>query len=160
MRPPSAIGTILAASAISGLTDLGELPDWIVEWMAMPEHVTKIQATNQAMFHWAKHPSTNPRDSRGDTATYQWVGKAARAVVANPHAALRGNKDRTYQIIGKVEPHSQYPTLDHIRLILKYVPSASPTSGSGTPELWLDTYTPHTREAFQDYLARAEIVRP
>jgi hypothetical protein len=149
MPRSSAIGIITAASAISGLTDLGELPDSVVQWMALPERVTKVKADNRVMFHWADHPDhPSPNDSRGDTATYQWVGKAIRAVVANPHAGALGNEDRTYQIIGRVEPHDRYLTLQYLRLILKYVPSTSPTSGSGTPEIWLRTYIPLPRVSF------------
>jgi hypothetical protein len=157
MPPPSVVGTILAASDISGLTVLGELPDWVVQWMALPERVTKVQADNRVMFHWAQHAAQKQHDLRGDTATYQWVGKSARAVVANPYALLPGDKDRTYQIIGTVEPPNPlYPTIQYLRLVLKYVPGTQ--ASSGTPELWLDTYTPHSQDSIRPYLRKAVIV--
>lgn len=153
----SAIGIILAASDISGLTVLGELPDSVVQWMALPERVTKVQADNRVMFHWSAHAGQKDTDLRADTATYQWVGKSARAAVANPYALLVGVKDRTYQIIGKVEPPSPlYPTIQYLRLLLKYVPSTE--APSGTPEIWLDTYTPHSQDSIKGYLKKAVIV--
>ena len=82
MPRPSAVGIILAASDISGPTVLGELPDLVIRWMALPERVTKVQADNRVMFHWAMHPGQKQNDLRGDTATYQWAGKSARDVVA------------------------------------------------------------------------------
>ena len=157
MPRPSAIGTILAASDISGLTILGELPDSVVNWMALPERVTQVQADNRVMFHWAEHAAQKQNDLRGDTATYQWVGKSARAVVANPYALLAGDRDRTYQIIGRVEPPSPlYPTIQYLRLLLKYVPSTQ--APSGTPEIWLDTFIPHSQESIKRYLRKAVIV--
>lgn len=157
MPRPSAIGIILAASDISGLTVLGELPDSVVQLMALPERVTKVQEDNRVMFHWAEHATQKHSDLRGDTATYQWVGKSARAVVAHPYALLAGDKDRTYQIIGRVEPPGPlYPTIQYLRLLLKYVPSTQ--APSGTPEIWLDTYTPHSQGSIKHYLRKAVIV--
>jgi len=157
MPRPSAIGIILAASDISGTTVLGELPDSVVKWMALPERVTKVHADNRVMFHWAEHAAQKQNNLRGDTATYQWVGKSARAVVANPYALLAGHKDRTYQIIGRVEPPSPlYPTIQYLRLLLKYVPSTQ--APSGTPEIWLDTFTPHSQDSIKRYLRKAVIV--
>jgi hypothetical protein len=157
MRPPSTIGTILAASDISGPTVLGELPDRVVERMALPERVTKVQADNRIMFHWAEHAGQKQNDLRGDTATYQWVGKSARAVVVNPYALLRGSKPRRYQIIGRVEPPSPlYPTIQYFRLSLKYVPSAQ--SASGTPEIWAESYNAHSQRSIERYLRKAVIV--
>jgi hypothetical protein len=156
MQPrPSAIGIILAASDISGQTVLGELPDSVVQWMALPERVTKVQADNRVMFHWAG-AGQNQNDLRGDTATYQWVGKSARSVVANPCWLLGGDKKRRYQIIGRVEPPSLYPTTQYLRLVLKYVPSTQ--ASSGTPEMWLVTWTPHSRDTVNRYLRKAVIV--
>lgn len=157
MPRPSAIGIILAASDISGPTVLGELPDSVVQWMALPERVTKVHADNRVMFHWAEHAVQKQNNLRGDTATYQWVGKSARAVVANLYALLAGDKDRTYQIIGRVEPPSPlYPTIQYLRLLLKYVPSTQ--APSGTPEIWLDTFTPHSQDSIKRYLRKAVIV--
>jgi hypothetical protein len=151
------IGTILAASDISGPTVLGDLPVLVAQRMALPEFVTTVQADNRVMFHWAEHAAQNQRDSRGDTATYQWAGKSARAVVADPCALLPGDKDRTYQIIGTVEPPNPlYRTIQYLRLVLKYVPSTQ--AFSGTPELWLDTYIPHSRDSIRRYLSNAVIV--
>ena len=83
--------------------------------MALPERVTKVHADNRVMFHWAEHAVQKQNNLRGDTATYQWVGKSARAVVSNPYALLAGDKDRTYQIIGRVEPSSPlYPTIQYL----------------------------------------------
>ena len=148
MPRPSAIGTILAASDISGLTVLGDLPDWVLDSMALPERVTKVQADNRVMFHWAEHTAQAQNDLRGDTATYQWVGKSARAVLADPYALLAGDRDRTYQIIGKVEPPSPlYPTIRFLRLLLKYDPSTQ--AHFRTPEIWLDTYVPHSQESIK-----------
>src|SRR5260221_632937 len=110
---PSTVGIILAASYISGLTDLGELPDSVLQLMALPERVTKVQADNQVMFHEAGKNMNSAL--RNDTSTYQWVGKCACAVVKNPHWYLAGNKPRTYQIIGSVEPPSDlYPTIRYM----------------------------------------------
>ncbi len=157
MRHPSTIGTILAASNISGPTVLGELPDQVVEWMALPEHVTKVQADNRIMFHWAEHAGQNQNDLRGDTSTYQWVGVSARAVVANPYALLRGSKPQRYQIIGRVEPpSSRYPTIQYFRLPLKYVSSTQ--SASGTPEIWAESYNAHSQSSIERYLKKAVIV--
>jgi len=157
MRPPSTIGTILAASDISGPTVLGELPDRVVERMALPERVTKVQADNRIMFHWAEHAGQKQNDLRGDTATYQWVGRCCRAIVADPYALLAGKKREKCQIIGRVEPPSpEYATIEYLRLLLKYVPSTQ--APSGTPEIWLDTYTPHSQDSIETYLKKAVIV--
>jgi hypothetical protein len=157
MPRPSAVGIILAASDISGPTVLGELPDLVIQRMALPERVTKVQADNRVMFHWAKHPGQKQNDLRGDTATYQWVGKSARGVVANPGWLLAGSNDRTYQVIGRVKPPSLYPTIQYLRLVLKYIPSAR--APSGTPEMWLVTYTAHSQDTVNSYLKNAAIVR-
>jgi hypothetical protein len=153
---PSAVGIILAASDISGPTVLGELPDSVVQWMALDERVTKVQATNVVMFHLAGQKDD---EMRRDTSTYQWFGKCARAVVANPYALVTGSKPRTYQIIGRVEPPSaQYPTIRYLRLVLKYVPSTQ--SSSGTPEIWLQTLIAHTQNTIERSLREAVIVAP
>jgi hypothetical protein len=123
--------------------------------MALPERVTKVQADNRVMFHWAMHPGEN--DLRGDTATYQWVGKSARDVVVNPGWLLTGSYNRTYQVIGRVKSLSLYPTIQYLRLVLKYIPSAQ--ASSGTPEMWLVTYTAHSQETVNSYLKNAAIVR-
>ncbi len=155
MPRPSAIGIILAASDISGLTVLGELPESVVQWWALPERVTMVQADNRVMFHWAAH--AGPGGLRADTATYQWVGRCCRAIVANPYALLAGDKREKCHIIGRVEPPSpEYSTIEYLRLPLKYVPSTQ--APSGTPEIWLDTYTPHSQDSIETYLKKAVIV--
>jgi hypothetical protein len=114
-----------------------------------------VQADNRVMFHWATHPG--PGGLRADTATYQWVGKCCRAIVANPYALLAGDKREACQIIGRVEPPSpEYSTIEYLKLPLKYVPSTE--APSGTPEIWLDTYTPHSQDSIKRYLRRAVIV--
>jgi len=159
MPHPSTIGIILAASDISGLTVLGELPESVVQWWALPERVTMVQADNQVMFHWAAHSKSGEHDLRADTATYQWVGRCCRATVANPHALLRGDKPEKCQIIiiGKVDPPSPaYATIEYVKLPLKYVPSTQ--ARSGHPEIWLDTYTPHSQNSIKTSLKKAVIV--
>jgi hypothetical protein len=96
---------------------VGELPDWVVDRMALPEPVKKVRATSEVLFHWAKH-GQNKKDMRGDTGTYQWVAECARAAISNPCALIRGKK--AYQIIGKVErPNPGYPDVQYVRLVLK-----------------------------------------
>src|SRR5713226_1549942 len=130
---PSVTGIILAASNISGRTILGDLPNSVVEMMALSKPVTMVQATNVVMFHLA----TREGDPlRRDTATYQWFGKSARADVQNPYALMRGKSDRTYQLIGQVEsPSLRYAEIQYLRLVLKYVPASQ--SSTGVPEIWL-----------------------
>jgi hypothetical protein len=138
---PSTIGIILAASDISGLTVLGELPVSVAQWWGLPEGVTTVQAVNDVMLHWTTH--SGPGGLRADTATYQWVGQWCRAIVANPYALLLGKKHGKCKIIiiGGVEPPSPaYATIQYLRLVLKYVPGTCATS----PEIWLDTYIPHS----------------
>jgi len=157
MPRPSAIGIILAASDISGLTILGELPESVVQWWALPERVTMVQADNRVMFHWPTHPGSG--GLRADTATYQWVGRCCRAIVANPYALLAGNKREKCQIIGRVEtPSPKHATIEYLRLLLKYVPSTAPNNKSGNPEIWLDTYIPHSQDSIEPYLKKAVIV--
>lgn len=154
VRRPSAVGIILAASDISGSTVLGELPDLVVQLMALPEPVRKVQATNVVMFHLAGQKND---ELRRDTSTYQWFGKCARAVVENPFALLAGKNTRMYQIIGRVEPPSaRYPTIRYLRLVLKYVPNTQSTSG--TPEIWLQTLIAHTPRTIERFLRKAVIV--
>jgi hypothetical protein len=146
---PSTIGTILAASGISGQIVLGELAGWVLQWWGLPEHVTMVQADNHIMFHWVKHPG-GPGDLRADTATYQWVGRWCRVIVANPYALLPDKKGRKHHIgiIGKVEPHSpKYLTTEYLRLPLKYVPSTAPNNKSGIRKSgWILTFhTPRIR---------------
>jgi hypothetical protein len=146
---------IIAASSVFGPV-LGELPDSVVQWMALPEPIKTVQVDNQVMFHWAKYEQ-KPNDMRGDTGTYQWVAKSARATLSNPYALNRGKKPQTYQIIGRVEaPGSQYQTIQYFRLLLKYVPSAQ--AHSGKPEMWLATYNPHSQKSVRRYLIGAQIV--
>jgi hypothetical protein len=145
----------LTASSVFGAI-LGELPDFVVQWMKLPESVTNVQVTSEVMFHWAKD-STRPDDMRGDTGTYQWLAEAARKSIVNPYALNNDAQPRRYQIIGKVEPPSpQYATIRFLRLVVKYVPSGS--ARSGRPEMWLNTYTPHTPEGIRRYLRGAWIV--
>ena len=152
---PSAIGIILAASDISGVTVLGELPDSVLQLMALPERVTKVQADNRVMFHEAQRNMNNAL--RNDTSTYQWVGKCARAVVKNPRWYLAGDRTQTYQIIGSVEPPSaQYSTIRYMRLVLKYVPSKE----SCPAEIWLQTFIPQSQKTINSYLKKAMVVAP
>ena len=151
MRRPSVTGLILAASDISGPTVLGDLPESVAKIMALDDPVTAVQATNEVMFHLA----AQVKDSlRRDTATYQWFGKTARAVVKNPFAVLPGKNKRTYQLIGKVEPPSnRYSELEYLRLVLKYVPRNQ--SSSGLPEIWLQTMVAHSYSTIAPYLRKS-----
>jgi hypothetical protein len=152
MPRPSAI---LAASSVFGPV-LGELPDSVIQWMALREPVKIVQVDNQVMFHWAKY-GQKPNDMRGNTGTYQWVAEAARAVLSNPYALNRGKQAQRYQIIGRVEPpSSQYPTIQYFRLVLKYVPSNQ--AHSGRPEMWLATCTSHSQQSIRRYLTGAHII--
>jgi hypothetical protein len=162
--PPSTIGLILAASDISGLTVLGELPDSVLRFMALPERVTNVQANNTVMFHEAaemdkRKNRTQKNPVRQDTSTYQWAGKCARAVVKNPSWYLAGNKLHTYQLIGSVEPpNALYPTIRYMRLILKYV--SSTRAHAHAPEIWLSTYIPQSHETIKNALKKATVIPP
>jgi hypothetical protein len=155
----SAISIITAACDISSLTVLGELPEPVLQWWGLPEHVRTVQADNRVMFHWSEpeHPE-GPGDLRADTATYQWVGWCCRAIIANPYALLRETKRDRCKIIliGRVEPPSpQYATVQYMRLVVKYVPSTQ----EHPPELWLDTYTPHSEnKELKRHLKKAVLV--
>jgi hypothetical protein len=144
---------IVAASSVFSPV-LGQLTEPILRWMALPEPVTLVQVDNRVMFHWAQG-RTQPNDLRGDTGTYQWVADSARAVLRSPHALKRG-EHHIYHMIGKVEPPISYPSIGYFRLVLKFIPSRQ-TSG-GKPEMWLRTYTPHSRKSIKPYLHGAEIV--
>jgi hypothetical protein len=74
IQRPSAI---VAATSVFGPV-LGELPDSVLRWMALPEPVKVVQVDNRVMFHWAAH-GQNQNDFRSDTGTYQWVAESARA---------------------------------------------------------------------------------
>ena len=154
---PSAVGIILAASDISGPVDLlGELPAWASKLMSLPESVTTVQANNEVMFHLAEK-QTN--ELRSDTSTYQWFGKCARAVVQNPHTLIAGNSPRKYLLIGSVEPpNHQYPTIRHLTLVLKFVPSH--VSRSGTPEIWLQSMRAQSQRGINPSLKKALGVAP
>ncbi len=146
---------ILSASSVFE-PDLGELPDSIVELMALPEAVKKVQVSSGVMFHWAAKPGRKQNDLRGDTGTYQWVAKSARAVICNPYALIRGKEPEKYQIIGRVEPpSSRYQTIKYFRLVLKYVPGQG-KSRSG--ELWVSTWNAHSEKSVARYLRQAVIV--
>jgi hypothetical protein len=149
---PSAI---IAASSVFGPT-LGKLHEKIAQWMALPERVTTVQADNRVMFHWAKGGQHSTDNVRADTATYEWTAAQAALVLANPYALNRGDRERTFQIIGRVEPPDRYSDVQFLRLIVKYVPSSS--SRSGKPELWLSTYTPHSADSIKPYLSGAVFV--
>ena len=152
----SAINIILAACDISGPTVLGELPEPVLQWWGRPERVREVQADNRVMFHWAEHPG--PGGLRADTATYQWVGRCCRAIIAKPYALLRGTKRDRCQIIliGRVEPpNPQYATVQYMRLVVKCVPSTQ----EYPPELWLDTYIPHSEDKeLKRHLKKAVLV--
>jgi hypothetical protein len=108
------------------------------------------------MFHWARYGQNSINDLRADTGTYQWVAKAARAVLANPYAVNHGRHRHTYQIIGGVEPpNSQYPDIQFLRLLLAYVPSSAE---SGKPRIRLSTYTPHSPSSIKRYLRNALVI--
>ena len=89
---PSAVEIILrAGSDIAGV--LGELPDGVIEQMALPERVTEVQATvEDVIFHLASNESD---ELRRDTSMYPWFITSARAVVKNPdNKPLPGNKPK------------------------------------------------------------------
>ena len=153
-RPPSVTGLILAASDISGHTVLGDLPRRVVKLLEVDEP-SRVQATNEVMFHLA----TRHKDRlRRDTSLYQWLGRSARAIIANPHAVAPAHKARTYRVIGKVEPPDRYPTIEYLMLILKHVPQRR--SSSGTAELWLSTMIAHSQKTIDRYLRQAVLVHP
>jgi hypothetical protein len=164
MSRPSTIGTILAASDIAGHTVLGELPASVLCLMALPESVVHVQADNTVMFHeaaeMARRQTTIPKNPiRQDTSTYQWAGQCARAVVKNPSWYLAGNDPNTYQIIGRVEPpNACYPTIQYMRLIIKYVPSTR--AASHAPEIWLRTYIPQSHRKIKNTLQKARVIVP
>ena len=152
MPRPSAI---VAASSVFGPV-LGELPDFVIQWMKVPEPIKNVQVTSEVMFHWARHGMWR-NDIRRDTGTYQWLAEAARKTIVNPYALKNDARPSRFQIIGRVKPpSSQYATIRFLRLVVKYVPSTSAHSGS--PEMWLNTYTPHTPEGIRRYLRGAWIV--
>ena len=106
MPRPSAI---LAASSVFGPV-LGELPDFVIHWMKVPEPIKNVQVTSQVMFHWARH-GTWLNDMRSDTGTYQWLAGSARTVLLNPYALNNDAPPYRFQIIGRVKPpSSQYAT--------------------------------------------------
>lgn len=150
MTRPSAI---VAASSVFGPV-LGELPESVVRWMALPERITVVQVDNRVMFHWANH-GQKPGDLRGDTGTYPWVAKSARAVISNPYALKLGARSGTFQLIGKVgPPSSKYSSIQFFRLLLKYVPAPD----AGRPQIWLSTYSPHSQKSIRPYLKDAVII--
>src|SRR5262249_40386096 len=135
-RSPSAI---IAASSIFGSSDLGELPDWAVEWMELSEPVKSVRLGDNFMFHWAKKPTGG---LRADTATYQWLGKVTRDAISNPYAINRQGLNR-YRIIQVSDPpNSQYSSVRHVVFPIKYVPGNNMQS----PELLLTTWFPLSSE--------------
>lgn len=156
LSPPIWSGTVSAIVAASSVFDgvVAELPDSVVNRMALPEAVKGVAATSQVMFHWSKH-GQNKGDMRADTGTYQWVAESVRAIIPNPFALKLDDQPRRYQLIGKVErPCPGYPTVQYLRLVLKYVPRAE----SRSPEMLLVTYIPHTDKNIRSHLKRAEIL--
>jgi hypothetical protein len=145
---------IVAASSVFGPV-LGELPDFAIQWMNVPEPIKNVQVTSQVLFHWARH-GTWLNDMRSDTGTYQWLAEAARKTVVNPYALKNDARPHRFHVIGKVRPpSSQHATIRFLRLVVRYVPSGSANSGS--PEMWLDTYIPHTPAGIRRYLRGAWI---
>lgn len=108
---------IIAAASVFGPV-LGELPDSVVQSMALPEPVKMVRVNPNIMFKWAKHKQKRLNNLRGDTGTYQWVEKAARATLSDPYALIPGKKPQTFEIIGRVEPPpgSPYETVQYFSL--------------------------------------------
>jgi hypothetical protein len=145
----------LTAASVFGDT-LGELSDSVTEWMALSEPVKIVRVSPDIMFHSSKH-KPGPNDMRGDTGTYQRVAKSARDTLSNPYALKRDKKPRRFFIIGRVESFgSRYPTIEYMRLVLKYVPSEQ--AHSGKPEMWFQTYTWHSQKTIERYLTEAKIL--
>jgi hypothetical protein len=145
----------LTAASVFGPI-LGELPDSVTEWMELSEPVKIVRVSPDIMFHSTKRKQ-GPNDMRGDTGTYQRVAKSARDTLSNPYALKRSKKPRRFFIIGRVESFgSRYPSIEYIRLVLKYVPSEQ--AHSGKPEMWFETYTWHSQQKIKSYLTGARIL--
>jgi hypothetical protein len=131
-------------------SDLGELPDWAVQWMELPEPIKSVRLGDNFMFHWAKKP---PGGLRADAATYQWLATVVRDAVLNPYAIHRQRPNR-YRIIQAANPPNlQYLSVRHVVFPIKYVPRSKARS----PELLLITWFPLSSESAQRYLRNAKI---
>ena len=144
---------IILASGFPGPTDLGHLPAPVLLLAALPETVSLVRATEAVNFHLAGK-SADP--IRNDTSVLGWLVQVAPLVVQSPDFYLPGSRGQTFQLLKRVSPLAKHPNLSFVRIPIKFVPSASSTSGG--PELWVSTLILHSQESAAVHSAKGSRV--
>ncbi len=146
----NAASAIARASPLGPLNDIAILPADVLVLMRLAEPVALVRARGDLVFHMAEK-----RGFRGDTSVYPWLFASVCAMVAAPthYMAEKGaNKHRVLGLVSSSPP--EHPSVAFLSVILKFVPSTSPL-GSGSPDLWISTITPHSHATAARYLGRA-----
>ena len=140
---------IILASGFSGVTELGCIPESVIQLASLPEHVSLVRANESVTF---KLSAKRGDPIRSDTTVYRWLVGVAKVVVENPDYFLVGSERGTFQLLKRVSPLASHPSIEFVRLPIKFVSSAKATSGR--PELWLRTAVLHNEETVSVYLRK------
>jgi len=141
---------IILASGFTKVTDLGHLPRSLETRLAViiPENVTLVRADHSVNFHLA---SKSADAVRSDTTIYPWIVSTVSIVVCAPDYLLQGGEAETFQLLKRIPPPAKYPSLEFMRLPIKYVPRER--AASHEPELWLRTVILHDDASAEPYIS-------
>lgn len=140
---------IILASGFPGVTDLGHLPKAVVSLASLPEQVSLVRANESVNF---KLSAKSADPVRSDTTIYRWLVEVAPLVIQSPDYYLHGSKIGTFQVVKRVPPLPKHPSLEFVRLPIKFVPSSRSTSGQ--PELWIRTVVLHSAKSVAAHLRK------
>ncbi len=140
---------IILASGFTKVTDLGDIPADVEHLASLPEPVSLVRADESVNFKLAAKV-LDP--VRSDTTIYPGLVRTIPGAVTAPDYFLVGSKPATFQLIKRVAPPENHPSLTFIRLPIKFVHSSS--SKSGAPELWLSTVILHSEASVAQYVEK------
>ena len=140
---------IILASGFPGRTDLGHIPESVVSLASLPERVSLVRADHSVNFKLAAK-SGDP--VRSDTTMFRWFVEVIPSVIETPDYYLVGSQVNSFQVLKRVPPPAKHPSLEFLRLPIKFI--ASDKAPSREPELWLSTVVLHNAETVAAYLRK------
>ena len=140
---------IILASGFGGVTDLGQIPIEVAALAALPEEVRLVRASEHINFKLAAQHSD---PIRRDTAIYRWIVQTCPIVVTDPQFYRSDSPGVSFELFRRVASPAKYPHVAFLRLIVKFVSTA--TSTSGAPELWLSTVVLHSERSIKQYVRK------
>jgi hypothetical protein len=139
---------IILASGYTMRTEIGHIPAEVAREAHLPEPATLVHADDSLNFHLAGK-SSDP--IRRDTSIYPWIVRTMPSIVTAPDYLLARDRRCAFELIKRVSPPEQYPSVSYIRAPIKFVASDE----SRPSELWVTTVVLHSDRSVIRLLRRA-----